>query len=289
MNSSSLRMFKAVAETGSVAEAANRLHCVSSNVTTRLKKLEASLGVSLFIREKNRLYITSEGEYLLNYTNRILALMDEAKATLKEKHAAGLLRIGSMETTAATRLPPLLAAFSGQMPRVELSLKTLPTELLIEQVLNCELDVAFVADNALLPHEKLSSAVLCRETLLLVTARSHPVVKSAADLKVIKPLSFRNGCNYRYRFEQWLSQQGVAGAVLQEFGSFQAILGCVASGMGIAMLPENVVRQYEQSFAIRSHPIDPAISEVDTLLIWLKSRETSMLVASFRDFVNEHV
>ncbi|WP_049259712.1 LysR family transcriptional regulator, partial [Citrobacter braakii] len=67
MNSTSLNLFKTVAETGSITAAARNLHCVSSNVTTRLKQLESSLDVSLFVREKNRLHITPEGELLLRY------------------------------------------------------------------------------------------------------------------------------------------------------------------------------------------------------------------------------
>ncbi|MCL2898713.1 LysR family transcriptional regulator [Brenneria tiliae] len=284
MNSASLRLFKAVAETGSIVGAAKRLHCVSSNVTTRLKQLEANLNVSLFIREKNRLYITPEGEHLLHYTNRILALMDEAKAALSEKKPVGPLHLGSMETTAAIRLPPLLSAFSQQEPMVELNLRTMPTEQLIEQVLSSDLGIAFVADNVKLAHEKLSSAVLFHETLLLVTAKDHPSVRTAADLRVCKPLAFRNGCNYRYRFERWLNTQGVIAPGIQEFGSFQAILGCVASGMGIALLPENVVREYEHRLAIRCHPIDPEIADVDTRMVWLKSSEVSRVVTRFRDF-----
>lgn len=285
MNSVSLNLFKAVADTGSVSAAAKRLHCVSSNVTTRLKQLEASLDVSLFIREKNRLYITPEGEHLLTYANKILGLIEEAASSLRDKKPVGQLRIGAMETTAATRLPSLLSAFSRFMPFVELSLKTSPTLFLVKQVLESELDIGFVADNGMLNHEQLNSAILCRETLVLVTSADHPNVMSGADLRVHKPLAFHQGCNYRSRLVLWLQEQGIDNAVPQEFGSFQAILGCVAAGMGIAMLPENVVKQYEQSLDIRCHSITPAIGEVDTLMIWLKSREASLVVRRFKDFV----
>lgn len=83
MNSTSLNLFKTVAETGSITAAARNLHCVSSNVTTRLKQLESSLDVSLFVREKNRLHITPEGELLLRYANKILALLDEAELSMQ--------------------------------------------------------------------------------------------------------------------------------------------------------------------------------------------------------------
>lgn len=285
MNSHSLRFFKAVAECGSVKEASKQLHCVSSNVTTRLKRLEASLNVCLFRREKNRLYITPEGEYLLGYANKILALMDEAERNLQAQNPSGPLRLGSMETTAAVRLPSLLSSFSLDTPLVELSLETHPTRQLVDKVLNGKLDIAFVADHEHLPRDLLESLPVWRETLVLVTFKDHPDVVTANDLRIKRPLALGVGCHYRYRFMQWLRQQGIKGPGPQEFGSFQTILGCVASGMGISLLPESVVSQYEQSFDIRRHAIDPDIGEVDTLMIWLKSREAGRGSTAFRQFV----
>ena len=285
MNSTSLNLFKTVAETGSISAAARSLHCVSSNVTTRLKQLEASLDVSLFVREKNRLYITPEGELLLRYANKILALLHEL--SMHGTTVAGPLRIGAMETTAAVRLPSILANFHREMPSVELNLKTSPTEVLVQHILNNELEIAFVADHQGLHTENspLQSHILCQETLVLVTAAEHRDVITGADLKVSRPLVFVKGCNYRSRLGQWLRLQGVDYADPLEFGSFQAILGCVSAGMGIALLPESVVRQYEHNFPIRSHAITPQIGNVNTMMIWLKNREVSRVLNRFVSFI----
>ncbi|HGW6103408.1 TPA: LysR family transcriptional regulator [Citrobacter werkmanii] len=287
MNSTSLNLFKTVAETGSISAAARSLHCVSSNVTTRLKQLEASLDVSLFVREKNRLYITPEGELLLRYANKILALLHEAELSMHGTKVAGPLRIGAMETTAAVRLPSILANFHREMPSVELNLKTSPTEVLVQHILNNELEIAFVADHQGLHTENspLQSHILCQETLVLVTAAEHRDVITGADLKVSRPLVFVKGCNYRSRLGQWLRLQGVDYADPLEFGSFQAILGCVSAGMGIALLPESVVRQYEHNFPIRSHTITPQIGNVNTMMIWLKNREVSRVLNRFVSFI----
>lgn len=287
MNSTALNLFKTVAETGSISAAARQLHCVSSNVTTRLKQLESSLDVSLFIREKNRLHITPEGELLLRYANKIMALLEEAQISMQGTKAAGPLRIGAMETTAAIRLPPLLARFHREMPAVELNLKTAPTELLMQQVNNNELDIAFVADNPRLHDENssLQSQILCQETLVLVTAADQRAVTCAADLQITRPLVFVKGCNYRSRLEQWLESLGIEHATPLEFGSFQAILGCVSAGMGIALLPESVVRQYEDNFSIRSHAISPQMGRVNTLIVWHKNREISPVISGFISFM----
>ncbi|HFZ8994955.1 TPA: LysR substrate-binding domain-containing protein [Citrobacter freundii] len=287
MNSTSLNLFKTVAETGSIAAAARNLHCVASNVTTRLKQLEASLDVSLFVRERNRLHITPEGELLLRYANKILALLDEATLSMQATKAAGPLRIGAMETTAAVRLPSLLADFHREMPAVELNLKTSPTEQLVQQVIDSELDIAFVADHNGLYTENspLQTQILCQEKLVLVTTAEHQDVRTGADLQVTRPLVFVKGCNYRSRLKQWLQSQAVACSAPLEFGSFQAILGCVSAGMGIALLPESVVRQYESHFPIRSHPIAPQTGQVNTMMIWRKNREISRVLNCFVSFI----
>lgn len=290
MNSTSLNLFKTVAETGSITAAARNLHCVSSNVTTRLKQLESSLDVSLFVREKNRLHITPEGELLLRYANKILALLDEAELSMQGTKAAGPLRIGAMETTAAVRLPALLANFHREMPSVELNLKTSPTDVLVRQIQNSELEIAFVADHKALhlDNSRLQTQVLCQETLVLVTAAEHGDVVTGADLEVTRPLVFVKGCNYRSRLGQWLRLQNVDYDDPLEFGSFQAILGCVSAGMGIALLPESVVKQYETSFPIRCHSITPHIGNVNTMMIWLKNREVSRVLNCFVSFVSSH-
>ncbi len=72
-------MFNAVASTGSVTQAAQRVHRVPSNLTTRIRQLEADLGVELFIRQNQRLRLSPAGHSFLRYSQQILALVDEAR------------------------------------------------------------------------------------------------------------------------------------------------------------------------------------------------------------------
>lgn len=118
MDLTQLRMFCSVAETGSVARAAELLHRVPSNLTTRLRQLEQELGTDLFIREKQRLRLSPMGHNFLCYANRILALSEEALSITHAGEPAGTFALGSMESTAATRLPTLLAAYHQRYPQV---------------------------------------------------------------------------------------------------------------------------------------------------------------------------
>src|SRR5437588_662168 len=111
MDLAGLRIFKAVAETGGITKAAARLHRVPSNVTTRVRQLEESLGTALFHRHKRRLTLSAEGKLLLAYAERLLRLSSEAQAALRSGAPRGTLRLGSLESTAATRLPQVLSPY----------------------------------------------------------------------------------------------------------------------------------------------------------------------------------
>ncbi len=116
-----LEIFKAVAEQGSISAAAQHIHRVPSNLTTRIKQLEEDLGVKLFIREKSRLRLSPAGWNFLEYTRRILDLVHEARLTVAGEDPQGTFALGSLESTAAVRIPALLAATTNATPRLTLT------------------------------------------------------------------------------------------------------------------------------------------------------------------------
>src|SRR6516164_11658521 len=141
-----LKTFAAVARCGGVTRAAGELNTVQSNVTNRIRALEAEIGVSLFERHARGMTLTDAGRRLLPYAQRLSALSREALLAARDDGLPkGPLAIGSMETTAAVRLPPLLADFHRRFPAVRLSLRTAPTADLVAGVLDGSLDGAFVA------------------------------------------------------------------------------------------------------------------------------------------------
>lgn len=105
MDLTQLEMFNAVAEAGSITQAAAIVHRVPSNLTTRLRQLETELGVDLFIRENQRLRLSPAGHNFLRYSQQILALVDEARSVVAGDEPQGLFSLGSLESTAAVRIP----------------------------------------------------------------------------------------------------------------------------------------------------------------------------------------
>lgn len=134
MELSQLRMVKAVAECGSIALAARQLHCVPSNITTRIKQLESELGTALFTRAGRGLCISAAGSVSgLQQTDPGLGRSNQ---TRRNAHAVptGKLRIGAIESCATARLPPLLAIFHQRYPQVSLELVTGKSQQLLEDV-----------------------------------------------------------------------------------------------------------------------------------------------------------
>lgn len=124
MDLSALNIFRAVVRENGVTRAAAKLNRVQSNVTTRIRQLEETLGTDLFIRDGRRLVLTPAGETLLPYAERLLALAEEARHAVSENRPQGRLRLGTMESTAASRLPRVLAAYHQRWPQVTLELTT---------------------------------------------------------------------------------------------------------------------------------------------------------------------
>src|ERR1700724_336923 len=199
-----LLTFATVARTGGITRAADELNTVQSNITQRVKALEAEIGTLLFERHSRGMTLTGAGRRLLPYAQRMAALSREAVLAARDDgEPKGPLAIGSLETTAAVRLPSLLAEFHRRYPAVQLSLRTATTADLVAAVLEGALDGAFVAGP--IEHAELTATIAFREELVLVTARKW---NSLASLRAGTPesgptaLVFRTGCTYRQRLEQ---------------------------------------------------------------------------------------
>src|SRR6201989_766102 len=109
MDLADLQVFKSAVDEGGILKAAPKLHRVPSSVTTRIQQLELSLGVTLFHRDRQRLHLSPAGELLLAYAARLIQLSDEARAVVSGGVPQGVLKLGALESTTASRLPRILA------------------------------------------------------------------------------------------------------------------------------------------------------------------------------------
>ena len=277
MDLTELRIFKAVAEQGGILRAASTLNRVQSNVTTRVKRLEARLGTRLFNREGRRLVLSAEGKILLDYAERLLRLSSEAQAAVKGRAPHGALKVGALESTAATRLPQVLARFHKTHPAVRLELVTGTTAALAASVMRGDLDCAFIAEP--FSARTLEAEPAFTEELVLITPKGHPRVTTPKDLRESTILAFASGCAYRRRLESWLGRSSMVAERVMEYGSYHAIVACAAAGSGIAVLPRSVLRASGMEAQLAVHALPPKIANVRTLLVWRRGHQSAALEA----------
>jgi len=262
-----LQVFTTVVEEGGIAAAARKLHRVPSSVTTRVQQLEAALGVRLFVRERQRLHLSSEGERLLDYADRLLRLADEARNAVAGL-PGGVLRLGALESTTASRLPGVLAQFHRACPDVRVELTTGTNDVLIAAVADRVLDAAFVAE--IPASSALDYLPVFAETLVVITALTHAPVTSARHVRDDSVIAFPHGCAYRRVLERWLGPGSLQRARVLELASYHAIVACVASGTGVAVMPESVLDALDATHVTR-HPLPRAHAHVVTPLIWRRA------------------
>ena len=272
-----LKIFKAVAEQGGITKAAAALNRVQSNVTTRVKQLEERLGTRLFHRQGRKLVLSSEGKILLSYADRLLRLSSEAHAAVKGHAPHGIFRLGTLESTAATRLPPVLARYHRDFPAVRLELSTGTSGALVDRLLRGEIEAAFVAEP--FAAKGLETAHAFTEDLVLITPKGHAPVKSPKDIDERVVLAFTTGCSYRRRLEGWLGRASVVAERVMEYGSYHAITACVAAGGGIAVVPRSVLRVVGAESQVSVHVLPAHVAKARTMLAWARGHQSAALDA----------
>ncbi|MDI1273442.1 LysR substrate-binding domain-containing protein [Polaromonas sp.] len=271
MELSDLAIFRAVVEAGGVTRAAERLHRVQSNITTRIRQLEEKLGTPLFIREGKRLHLSPAGQVLLDYAQRLLALADEARDAVRDGSPRGALVLGAMESTSAVRLPGPLSDFVRLYPEVKLTLKTGNPQQLAAAVLAGSMDAALVTGPiAKGPFERVP---IYSEELVIVASAGHAAITSPTARGAEPPRSmvaFEQGCPHRARLEQWYAGKNSMPVQTIEITSYHAMLGCVVVGMGISLVPLSVLATFPERARLSVHPLPPGSDRAQTDLIWRK-------------------
>jgi DNA-binding transcriptional LysR family regulator len=254
----SLKTFKTVAEQGGVLAASRLLHTVQSNITARIKRLEEELGSELFYRKGRGLELTPTGHTLLEYANKLLHLEQQACMAVKQVgESVGEIRIGSMESFAATRMPGLIQTLRKAHPKLLPRITTETSSELIQHILNYRLDCAFVGGP--IEHEQLICQQVLVEELVLVSAKNMEVPDSL--------ILFREGCAYRERALGWLKANGRIDTEIMNMGTQEGILGCVAVGLGFTLVPRKVVEESRYVNDLTMVLLAPEYSQVPTLLV----------------------
>lgn len=270
MDLSDLRIFRTVVLEGGITRAAERLHRVQSNITTRVRQLEEDLGVALFLREGKKLHLSPSGQILLDYAERLLALAEEARTAVQGARPQGVFRLGSIESVAAVHLPGLLSEYHRCYPEVRLELRIGTSETLSRAILAGDIDAALAEPMADAPFDMLPAF---REELVVVSALGDPLV-GTNDGRSHAMIAFEHGCYCRQRLERWYESKGEMAVRTIELGSYHAMLGCVVAGMGIALLPRSVLNTFPQKDLLAIHQLPQDENHSEIKLFWRKGADS---------------
>jgi DNA-binding transcriptional LysR family regulator len=285
MNIQDLTIFIAAARLGSFTGTAKALATVQSNVTARVQLLEEDLGVSLFRRSHRGIQLTPKGEEFLPYAQQVLALIQKAREQVSHGgNPGGRLRIGSLGSIAAARLPEILKDYAAKYQRVDLAVETGMSGELIEKLLDYRLDAAFVSSGA--DHPGLHAQLAFTEEVVVLTPPEYKTVPHfLRHGPVPKVLVFRSGCSYRQKLEHFLFEAGFPQLDEMEFGTFDGIIGCVGAGLGIAMLPRSVVERSLRRDEIRVHSLPKGENRMDVFFVTRKDEAPTAALERLREII----
>jgi DNA-binding transcriptional LysR family regulator len=261
-------------------KAASELNTVQSNVSSRIRSLEDELGVALFQRSAKGVQVTPAGRRILPFAARLSKLLTDASSAARDDgHPKGVMEIGTLETTLALRLPQLIARFAKAYPEVRPVVRTGTTCSLIQDVLDCKLEGAFVVGPV--NHPELHTEVAFREELVLITSPTMLRIDDVALVENLKTVVFRLGCSYRQRLDTLLTQLGVLAPEPLEFGSIEAIIACVSAGVGITLLPRGVIADAARAGLVAVHELPAELAHVETVFVRRLDGYFSSALATF--------
>ncbi|SEM15382.1 LysR family transcriptional regulator [Streptacidiphilus jiangxiensis] len=257
-----LRVFEAVVAHRTVTDAAAALGLAPSSVSEQIRALEQSFDVALFVRAPRGMTLTPAGRRLLPWARRLLGGAEEARQEVVTDRPE--LRLGTLETIAATHAPGMLARFAQRRPDVRVALHTdAARDGLLGAVAAGALEAAMILDIAgplgelgfVLPPVPLDHLDLEEVPLALVAAPDHPLggitELSRADLRGRPLLVDGPACSFHLAGERLLGGE----VERVRAGGVAVTRACAERGLGMAVLPEFAVREELASGALVRLPL----------------------------------
>ncbi|GAA4715500.1 LysR family transcriptional regulator [Brevibacillus fulvus] len=292
MDTRYLFTFREVAKCQSFTRAAEILGYAQSSVTTQIQNIETELGVVLFERWGRKIRLTDAGRTFLQYTEQILALLNEAKEVLSEESQLnGTLTIGTVESLAAFYLPPFLQKFRIEQPQLKMLLQPGICSDLRQRVREGAYDFAVLLDE-LRDEPDLVTINLGQEQLGVIAAIDHRLAGKTqievTDFAGEDWIFTESGCSYRTMMEHILQKTGILIQSSFEFGSLEAIKQCVAYGLGLALLPLIAVEQEVQQGKLVVLPFAHTDIVVYRQIVYHKKKRLPIAVQRFFQWLIEH-
>ncbi len=230
-----LRCFMEVAKTGSFTIAGKNVGLTQSGVSVKIRRLEERLSAAVFNRTSKSLALTAEGELLMQYAGRILAVHDEAVSRFMRPEASGRLRIGLIDYFLPELLPVLLNKFKQRYPNIQLEVQTDVGINLGPLFEAGKLDLLVAGEDSYSGH----SRILAQEPLVWVVGSGFDQAPADSLPLVLLPAP----CSFREIAIEKLDKADMKWELLFTGTSLASIQAAVQAGMGLSILPKGAVKE----------------------------------------------
>jgi LysR family hydrogen peroxide-inducible transcriptional activator len=281
-----LRYVCAIAETGSFSRAAERCHVAQPSLSQQVLKLEEDLGAKLFDRLGRSVRLTEAGRAFLPHARSILHQMEAARTGVEDKRTdvRGSVTVGVIPTIAPYLMPQSVAAFSKKYPDAKLRILEETTPILVEGLRNLSIDVAILA--LPLRHKEFQMYPLRTEPLYAALTRDHPRAGaknlSLRELRGEQFVMLRDGHCFRDLSVAACTRAKVNPRIAFESGQFSSLLGMVAAGVGVSLVPEMALDKNARCSYVR---ISDAQASRTIVAAVLRSRSFNRVQQAFVEHV----
>ena len=240
-----LKYVCAIADTGNFSRAAERCQVAQPSLSQQVLKLEEDLGVKLFDRLGRSVRLTEAGRDFVPRARAILEQMDVARSSVVDKKAdlRGTVAVGAIPTVAPYLIPRHAAAFAKRFPDAKLRIVEETTAVLVQMLRELSIDVAILA--LPLRHKDLELFAMRTEPMFAVLRRDHPRAGARSlalkDLRGERFVMLRDGHCFRDLSIGACSRARVTPSIAFESGQFSSLLGMVAAGVGVSLVPEMAI------------------------------------------------
>lgn len=245
--------FVSIVDAGSISKAALSLHRTQAAISIQLKKLEEATGKVLLNRSYNKISLTREGEILLSYARRILALAEEAYHAISDDEIEGVVRFGVPDGYARTFMQDVIRKFIQRFPKIRLQIKNDPSPKLFRSLHDGDLDLILVTRS---PQEP-GGTIVRKEKLVWVGAKDFEL-----DTGAPIPLAlYQQGCDYRRRAVDMLNQHEIEWYVAFECQGVTGFDIAISNGLAISAMSASLVKDGE--WRILDSPMLPDLGSVE--------------------------
>ena len=289
-----LEIFNTIATFESYKKASAVLHISQPALSVQIKRLESQIGLKLFDKKGNKVYLSENGIMLFSYTKKIFRIISDLEDAISDTqgYVGGTLNLGGSNTPGSYILPEIIGAFKKQYPKVILNLSIGNTADISHYIHNGTLDIA-INGGTCNYNEHIYVEELLSDRLVLVASPKSPYCSlekiTTSKLRDMSFVVHKTDSQLYSFYDKFLQQMGIPENVVMSLGNIDAIKKAVAANLGVSLIPYCAVK-FELQFGILQQLNVPNLNiKYPYSLIYNKNKTLSAASKKFIDFIKDSI